>query len=186
MTRIVAATLALLALLAPAAARADTFTVKTLHFDTVVGPDNDTHCDVIGDLYTPSSATAANPAAAVLATNGFGGSKDDQATLAKVYAARGYVVLSYSGLGFGGSGCKIELDDPDYDGKAGSQLVSFLGGSKAATDGTKIDYVRRDGKAHDGRSYPDDPRVGMVGESCYSEIQYAPAGIDPPVDAIVP
>ena len=38
-------------------------------------------------------------------------------------------MLSYSGLGFGGSSCKITLDDPDYDGKAGSQLVSFLGGA---------------------------------------------------------
>jgi predicted acyl esterase len=186
MTRIVAATLALLALLAPAVARADTFTVKTLHFDTVVGPNNDTHCDVIGDLYRPSSATAANPAAAVLATNGFGGSKDDQATLAKAYAARGYVVLSYSGLGFGGSGCKIELDDPDWDGKAGSQLVSFLGGSKAATDGTKVDYVIHDRTAHDGKHYPDDPRVGMIGGSYGGQIQFSIAGIDPRLDAIVP
>src|SRR4051794_39453904 len=186
MTRIVAATLALLALLAPAAARADTFTVKTLHFDTVVGPNNDTHCDVIGDLYKPSSATAANPAAAVLTTNGFGGSKDDQATLAKAYAARGYVVLSYSGLGFGGSGCKIELDDPDWDGKAGSQLVSFLGGSKAATDGTKVDYVIHDRTAHDGTHHPDDPRVGMIGGSYGGQIQFSVAGIDPRVDALVP
>ena len=29
------------------------------------------------------------------------------------------MVISYSGLGFGGSDCKITLDDPDYDGKAG-------------------------------------------------------------------
>ena len=66
---------------------------------------------------------------AILTTNGFGGSKDDQAGIGKAFAGRGYVVLSYSGLGFGGSGCKITLDDPDWDGKAGRQLVSYLGGS---------------------------------------------------------
>ena len=66
---------------------------------------------------------------AILTTNGFGGSKDDQAGIGKAFAARGYAVLSYSGLGFGGSGCKITLDDPDYDGKAAQQLVSYLGGA---------------------------------------------------------
>jgi len=79
----------------------------------------------------------------MLATNGFGGSKDDFDARAPSYAKRGFAFLAYSGLGFGGSGCKIELDDPDYDGKAGSQLVSFLGGSKAAQDGTKIKMPAR-------------------------------------------
>lgn len=107
-------------------------TVKktTLHFRVVVGPNNEQTCDVVGDLYRPSAATRANTAPAILTTNGFGGSKDDQAYLGQAGAERGYVVLSYSGLGFGGSGCKISLDDPDWDGKAGSQLVSFLGGAK--------------------------------------------------------
>jgi hypothetical protein len=47
--------------------------------------------------------------------------------MAEELASEGYVVLSYSGLGFGGSGCPIELDDPDWDGKAASQLIIFLG-----------------------------------------------------------
>ena len=65
---------------------------------------------------------------AVLSTNGFGGSKDDQAGLSKLFATNGYVALSYSGLGFGGSSCKITLDDPDYDGQAAAQLIDYLGG----------------------------------------------------------
>src|SRR4051794_31394580 len=86
----------------PVGAGAQAFSVKTLHFDTIVGPSNDTHCDVVGDLYTPAGATHANPAPAVLTTNGFGGSKDDQKSMAGALAQHGYVVLSYSGLGFGG------------------------------------------------------------------------------------
>src|SRR3954470_20563106 len=164
----------------PATASADPpgFSVRTLHVDTVVGPANDTHCDVVADLYTPAGASAAAPAPAVLTTNGFGGSKDDQKAMATALAQRGYVVLSYSGLGFGGSGCKIELDDPDWDGKAGSQLVSFLAGTKAATDGSRVDDVLLDG--------PGDPRVGMIGGSYGGQIQYAVAGQDPRVDTIVP
>jgi ABC-2 type transport system ATP-binding protein len=153
-------------------------TVKTLHFDTVVGPGNDTHCDVVGDLYTPPGASKAHPLPAVLTTNGFGGSKDDQKAMATALAQHGYIVLSYSGLGFGGSGCKIQLDDPDWDGKAGSQLVSFLGGTKAAKDGTTIDSVLLDG--------PGDPRLGMIGGSYGGQIQYAVAGQDPRVDTIIP
>src|SRR5947208_16969252 len=94
-----------------ASAQAADYDIKTLHFDVVTGPANDQHCDVIGDLYKPTTATKSNPAPAVLTTNGFGGSKDDQADTAKVLASRGYVVLSYSGRGFGGSGAKITRAD---------------------------------------------------------------------------
>jgi predicted acyl esterase len=180
----VAALAALGASAAPAAA--GDYTVTTLHFDVTTGPADDQHCDIVGDLYKPVAATKDNPAPAILTTNGFGGSKDDQADFAKLAVQRGYVVLSYSGLGFGGSGCKITLDDRDYDGKAGSQLVTFLGGGKAATDGTTVDYVKRDAVAHDGNKHDFDPRVGMVGGSYGGQIQFAIAGIDPRVDTIIP
>src|SRR5205085_4199423 len=148
--------------------------------------NDDQHCDVVGDLYKPDGASAAHPAPAILTTNGFGGSKDDQADMAKLAASRGYVVLSYSGLGFGGSGCKITLDDRDYDGKAGSTLVTFLGGGKAAKDGTKVDYVRHDAAGSDGKHHAFDPRVGMIGGSYGGQIQFAVAGVDPRVDTIIP
>src|SRR5213593_4796607 len=139
---------------APGVAADPAFTVRTMHFDVLAGPGAGQHCDIVGDLYTPASAGAASPAPAILTTNGFGGSKDDQAGIARLAASNGYVVLSYSGLGFGGSGCRITLDDPDRDGRAASQLVSFLGG---------LDFV-----VHDA---PGDPRVGMVGGSYGGGIQ---------------
>src|SRR5689334_16657888 len=137
---LLAATMAALALLPASALAADPFTVKTMTFDVKTGPKSDTPCKIVGDLYKPNDASASNPAAAVMATNGFGG-----------------------------SGCKITLDDPDWDGRAGSQLVSFLGG---------LDYVLKD--------KPGDPRVGMIGGSYGGQIQFAIAGQDPRLDAIVP
>lgn len=171
----------------PAVAAAQGYTVRTLHFIVTVGPTGtEQQCNIIGDLYKPDDATAAHPDPAVLTTNGFGGSKNDQAAMSQELASDGYVVLSYSGLGFGGSGCPIELDDPDWDGKAASQLITFLGGGMAATDGTKVDYVIHDKTAHDGKHYAYDPRVGMIGGSYGGEVQFAAADDDPRLDTIVP
>ncbi|HEV8556403.1 MAG TPA: alpha/beta fold hydrolase [Actinophytocola sp.] len=161
--------LASAAVAVPTASADPAFTVQTLHFDVLAGPGAGQHCDIVGDLYTPSTATAAYPVPAILTTNGFGGSKDDQAGIARFAASNGYTVLSYSGLGFGGSGCHITLDDPDWDGRAASQLVSFLG---------SLDYV-----VHDA---PGDPRVGMVGGSYGGGVQFATASVDPRVDTIIP
>ncbi|MHB8339869.1 MAG: hypothetical protein ACYDB7_01700, partial [Mycobacteriales bacterium] len=120
-----------------------TVRVVSLHFDTiddVVPGGTPTHCEVDADLYIPSNATKTHPDPAILTTNGFGGSKADQAYIGEEFGRRGYVVLAYTGLGFGpnalgapstssaGSGCKIELDSPEWDGQAGAQLVEFLGG----------------------------------------------------------
>jgi predicted acyl esterase len=155
--------------LAPATAAAPTITKTTVHVDTLVGPNDDTHCDVVGDLYVPSTATPSTPAPAILTTNGFGGSKEDQAGTGDAFAKRGYVVLSYSGLGFGGSGCNIELDDRDWDGKAAKALVTYLAG---------LGYVTLDA--------PGDPRVGMIGGSYGGQVQFAAAGVDPRIDTIIP
>lgn len=170
------------------------YKVQTLHFKVKVGPGLKKTCNIVGDLYTPTFATAASKVPAILATNGFGGSKDDQAAIGKGFSQRGYAVLSYSGLGFGGSGCQITLDDPDWDGVAGRQLVSYLGGAggiayldaKHTKPAPTLKVVKRDTKAHNGKSYANDPRVGMVGGSYGGQIQFAIASVDPRLDAIVP
>src|SRR3954468_20578234 len=144
-----------LALVPALAATPSPYTVQTLHFAVTVGPNSDQQCEVIGALYKPAAASATSRVPAILTTNGFGGSKDDQAGLAQLAASNGYAVLSYSGLGFGGSGCKISLDDPAYDGIAGSQLVSFLGGKPgiakdSAGAPVTLDVARLHATAHDG------------------------------------
>ena len=168
------------------AAPAGAFTKKALVFDVAVGPKSDTSCTIQADLYTPDGASADHPVPAILATHGFGGSKADNAPTAATYVRAGYAFLSYSSLGFGGSSCKITWDDPDWDGRAGSQLISFLGGSKAARDGTKIDYVVHDATSHDGVARSDDPRVGMLGGSYAGAAQFAVASVDPRLDTIIP
>ncbi|MFJ4283273.1 CocE/NonD family hydrolase [Streptomyces massasporeus] len=163
--------------LTPPATAAGAYTVTPLKFTVRAG---DRVCTVDADLYRPGGVDRDHPAPAVLGTNGFGGSKTDGSTdtIGKAFAQRGYVSLVYSGLGFGRSGCLVSLDDPDIDGAAASQLVDFLGGTRAADDGTTADFVTRDA--------PGDPRVGMIGGSYGGAVQLATAAVDHRLDALVP
>ncbi|MEW1640710.1 CocE/NonD family hydrolase [Streptomyces sp. NPDC091219] len=165
-----------LALGAPASA-AGRYTVTAMKFTVPAGGRD---CTVDADLYRPAGVDHAHPAPAVMATNGFGGSKADGSTdsIGKAFAQRGYVGLVYSGLGFGASGCLVSLDDPGIDGRAASGLIDFLAGTRAADDGTRADFVSLDAKG--------DPRVGMIGGSYGGAIQLATAAVDHRVDALVP
>jgi hypothetical protein len=170
------------------------FTESLLHLKVQVGPAGNQTCDVVGLLVTPTVASPANRVPAILTTNGFGGDYTGQVPFAEQQAALGYVVLSYSGLGFGGSGCKITLDDPDWDGVAASQLVSYLGGASgiAFTDAAHttpapvLDVVKRDVVDHLGHLSTNDPRVGMWGGSYGGQVQFAAAAVDPRIDVLNP
>ncbi|WP_442809765.1 CocE/NonD family hydrolase [Streptomyces sp. SR27] len=178
-----AALAAPLTLAAPASGAESTaggsYTVTPLRFTVEAGGRS---CAIDADLYRPAGVDAAHPAPAVLATNGFGGSKSDGSTdaIGRAFAERGYVGLVYSGLGFGKTGCLVSLDDPEIDGRAAARLVDFLGGVGAADDGTRVDFVTRDGGG------AGDPRVGMIGGSYGGAVQLAAASVDDRIDALVP
>ncbi len=174
-----------------AGAASPSYTVTPMWFRVTVGTGQT--CTIVADRYTPKSASVNKQVPAILTTNGFGGSKDDQAGLGRYFASRGYVVLSYSGLGFGGSGCKITLDDPQVDGVAASRLIDYLGGKgggfldeKMTRPAPKLPVVKRDAVDHLGKKQKNDPRVGMVGVSYGGGIQFATAAVDPRLDTIIP
>ena len=162
---------------------------------TGLGPENRT-CQIDADLYVPDGVSRRNPAPALLATNGFGGTKEDQADLAQGFGEHGYVTLSYTGIGFvDGDTCPITLDDREHDGAAASQLMRFLGGDRrisAVDDATGEQVVvneviredRETGTKHD-------PAVGMTGGSYGGQIQFAAAAVEHAagtdrLDAIIP
>ena len=161
------------------------YSLRHISVDTLVGPGGDQPCTISADVYTPDGADRRHRKPAILTTHGFGGDKADsnQAAIGRGFAREGYVVLSYSGLGFGGSGCKIRLDDPAWDGKAGSQVLDVLAGTRAFTDTETGESGRLRTVAREKKG---DPRVGMIGGSYGGQIQYAVAMQDPRVDALVP
>jgi predicted acyl esterase len=183
------------AALAPAASAADIAARHLTITVTNLGPEHRT-CHIDADLYVPAGVTAAHRAPAILATNGFGGTKDDQADLAQGMGEQGYVTLSYTGLGFvDGDPCPITLDDREHDGAAASQLLRFLGGDPSivavdygTTHRVHVNQVIRD-DGNNGTRY--DPAVGMVGGSYGGQIQFATAAYEHErgrnrLDAIVP
>ena len=190
---VVAATVALVVTTAPARAAElpvlapqtlGDFSVQTRYFDVAVGPERDQHCTVVGDIYVPAGLGPDDRAPAILTSNGFGGSKDDQAGAAARFATHGYVVLSYSALGFGGSTCKIYFADPDYDGMAASSLIGYLAGDSdgvftdaaLSAEAPALDVVRLDA--------PQDPRVGYLGGSYAGASGLATASVDPRLDTV--
>jgi pimeloyl-ACP methyl ester carboxylesterase len=170
------------------------FTKRTLHFAVVIGPERDVNCDIVGDLYLPSDAGPKHRVPAIVATHGFGGSKEDQTDLGEFMTGRDYAVLAFSSLGFGGSTCRISMDTPAYDGVAVSQLISFLGGADEIAfedaEHTRpvpvLEAIQLDTVDHTGRSSAHDPRVGMIGASYGGGVQFATASVDPRLDTIVP
>jgi putative CocE/NonD family hydrolase len=181
--------------LAPSAAAAEIVPVDLTITVTGLGPEQRT-CRIDADLYVPPGVSKQNPGPALLATNGFGGTKEDQADLAQGFGEHGYVTLSYTGLGFvDGDNCPITLDDREHDGAAASQLLRFLGGDrriKAVDDATGkkvvIDQVVRQDATSGTRN---DPAVGMIGGSYGGQIQFAAAAVEHQagtdrLDAIIP
>jgi ABC-2 type transport system ATP-binding protein len=156
------------ALVAPAAPAAAAEQVRTEVARVPSGSGADA-VDLDTTLYLPASATAADPAPAVVLAHGFGGSKQSVAADAEDLAGLGYVVMTYSARGFGHSSGEIGLDDPRYEVADLSTLIDVL----AARDD-----VRRDGKG--------DPRVGVAGASYGGALALLGAAYDHRIDAIAP
>ncbi|THA72394.1 alpha/beta fold hydrolase [Streptomyces sp. A0958] len=117
--------------------------------------------------YFTTGGTERRPA--VLIGHGFGGSKAETRAQAEQLAADGYAVLTWSARGFGKSGGKIGLNDPDREVKDVSRLIDWLAGRPE---------VRLDAEG--------DPRVGVTGASYGGAISLLAAGYDHRVDAIAP
>ncbi|WP_156756290.1 alpha/beta fold hydrolase [Actinokineospora pegani] len=133
--------------------------------EVMSGPGRDEPVTLDTTVYLPE----ATPAPAVLLAHGFGGSKRSVESDARELARRGFVVLAWSARGFGRSGGRIGLNDPDYEVADASGLVSWL---------ARQPEVSKTGA--------DDPVVGVTGGSYGGALSLLLAGVDKRVDALVP
>lgn len=137
---------------------------QTLSIPVTAEPDG-TPVTLDADLLLPDGP---GPHPVVVVAHGFGGSKESGAASATGYRAAGYAVLAYSARGFGASGGRIHLNDPDYEVADVSAILDVLS--------TRSD-IRLDG--------PGDPRAGVVGGSYGGAVALMAAAKDPRIDAVV-
>ncbi|MER5728192.1 alpha/beta fold hydrolase [Streptomyces sp. NPDC002138] len=121
----------------------------------------------IDTSYFTAGGGAKRPA--VLLAHGFGGSKDDVRAQAEQLARDGYAVMTWSARGFGRSGGKIGLNDPEFEVKDVSRLIDWL----ATRPEVRLDAAG-------------DPRVGVSGASYGGAVSLLAAAYDQRVDAIAP
>lgn len=107
----------------------------------------------------------------VLLAHGFGGSKDSVRPQATSLVDDGFVVVTYSARGFGKSGGKIHLDDPDYEVADARAVISAVLASPA---GSRITLDKAG-----------DPRLGVAGGSYGGALALMLAATDPRVDTVV-
>lgn len=105
---------------------------------------------------------------AVLATHGWGGSRDQNFGEGEAYAAGGYVLLTFDSRGFGESEGEVGVDGPK-EVRDVAALIDYLAAHPK---------VRTDPQGG--------PRVGMFGGSYAGGIQLNAAAYDDRIDAIVP
>lgn len=143
-------------------------------YDTVVSFDG----TPITFYWFPASGLADGQVApTVLQGPGFGGQAEDDPD-AKSSAAipgvgdlrkAGYNVLTWNPRGISPSGGQAQLNNPDFEGRDVSALITWVSTRPEA----QLDAAG-------------DPRIGMTGGSYGGGIQFSTAAIDPRVDAIVP
>ena len=144
-------------------------------------------CTIVADLYTPERRRrAANPAPAILATNGFGGTKDDSAELGAGVRRRAATCSSPTpASASAAAAARSRSTTPTGTARPASSSSTSSAAPRRPTTARKIDYVigrddhdgapsRRPARRHDRRLLrrPDPVRRSP--------------GIDPRLDTIIP
>nr|WP_246421984.1 alpha/beta fold hydrolase [Nocardiopsis mwathae] len=130
-------------------------------------PGGDTAIGLDTSLFLPDDAPG--PVPAILVAHGFAGSKETSREEAAELAEAGFAVLTWTARGFGASGGRIGLNDPDYEVADVTHLIDWL---------AERPEIRLDGEG--------DPRVGMTGGSYGGAVTLLAAGADDRIDAIAP
>ena len=154
---LVAAGTALPALAAPAASSP---TTTNGCVTSVPDAGSTTPQQICYSLFKPAGADRAHQVPMVLHSHGWGGSRVTSAddSQVKPFLDAGYGVLSFDQRGFGQSGGKARIENPDYEGHDVAKLVSLV---------SRLPWVIQDA--------PGDPRLGSIGGSYGGGYQFVGA-----------
>ncbi len=138
--------------------------VKHMYWETEAG------IGVSANIYIPSSATAENPAPAVVTSHGYLNNKEMQDANAVELSRRGYVVVAVDQPGCGYS------DTADYAGQGGNGM-NFIAVYQAALELSRLPFVDRERIGVTGHS--------MGGMSCNMAVMADNESEDPIISAVL-
>ncbi len=134
----------------------------------VTVPDGAEQLELDAAIYRSGEAAADDPRPAVLLAHGFLGDRSGSDAQARRLADDGFVVMTWSARGFGSSGGRVGLADPDAEIADVSRLIDVL----AERPDVRLDAVG-------------DPRVAIVGGSYGAGTALLAAAQEPRLDAVV-
>ncbi|HEX5861867.1 MAG TPA: alpha/beta fold hydrolase, partial [Nocardioides sp.] len=99
-------------------------------------------------LFRPAGASRTDRVPFIMHSHGWGGSRTKDPARFQKWLDAGYGVLSFDQRGFGESGGKAHVENPDYEGHDVRRLIALI---------ADLGWVRKDA--------PGDPRMGAIGGS---------------------
>ena len=125
--------------------------------------------------FKPAGASRAHKVPMVLHSHGWGGARTTDASEFSRWLDAGFGILSFDQRGFGASGGKAHIENPEFEGEDVQRLVRLV---------SRLRWVKRDGRG--------DPRLGAIGGSYGGGYQFVGAFRElqqkgePIFDALVP
>jgi ABC-2 type transport system ATP-binding protein len=126
--------------------------------DSVPEPGNEEPVQICFTIFRPAGASASHKVPMLLHSHGWGGSRTTDPAAFQRWLDAGYGVLSFDQRGFGESGGKAHVENPDFEGHDVRHLIQKVSG---------LSWVRKDG--------PHDPRMGAIGGSYGGGYQFLAA-----------
>jgi ABC-2 type transport system ATP-binding protein len=99
-------------------------------------------------IFRPAGASRTDRVPFIMHSHGWGGSRTKDPAQFQKWLDAGYGVLSFDQRGFGESGGKAHVENPDFEGHDVRRLIDLIAG---------LGWVRKDA--------PGDPRMGAIGGS---------------------
>lgn len=139
---------------APAAAQAGP---RVTHGCSASAPEPGTteKVDICWTMFKPAGASKRHKVPFIMHSHGWGGSRTQDPAAFEDFLEAGYGVLSFDQRGFGESGGKAHVQNPDLEGRDVVKLVNLV---------ARQPWVKKDGRR--------DPRLGAIGGSYGGGFQF--------------
>ncbi len=122
---------------------------------SVPEPGTTEKVEICYTLFRPKGASRTDRVPMIMHSHGWGGSRTRDAARFQKWLDAGYGVLSFDQRGFGESGGKAHVQNPDIEGRDVRRLIALV---------ADLGWVRKDA--------PGDPRMGAIGGSYGGGFQF--------------